>query len=175
MKRTRAKNSKPQAAKNGRSIRRKSVAGSPVSSSASKSKVYIASVASQVGRARWTVTRKESWIGKDDSADVWDIKQIQTDLGVLARQCDLLRDAAVEQMKCITSLKLRLTEVEKVLKRFDNLGAKLDELGRALGPEVMVQAFKALCEQQLTAIDKRMAEMSALEARVLELTKNLKA
>jgi len=54
------------------------------------------------------------------------------------------------------------------------LGERLDGLEETLRNGVPGE-LRLLCDQQLAAIDERMAEMNALEARVRELVKNLKS
>ena len=129
---------------------------------------HIESVTGEVGRPQWKVTRS-----KYDVADTWDIKRIQTDLETLARQCDLIRDLAEEQAKRLDHLETRLVGAESATKQVGaDLVLQLDELKRLLGGATISQALKSLCEQQLAAIDKRMAELTALATRVRELVKD---
>ena len=131
--------------------------------------------------ARWEVTSRkvelEQTFGDDifeaDLADAHDMEAVRTDLATLAAACDLLRDLAEEQAKRLAHLEARLANAESAtMKKGVNLVAQLGGLERLLGGEVIPQALKQLCDQQLTAIDERMTALQALETRVRELVKH---
>ena len=141
----------------------------------------IESVTGDVGAERWEVTKRkvklEQTFGQDISepylADSRDMKDVQTDLETLAKQCDLIRDLAEEQATRLDHLEARLASAEAATKQVGaELAAQLGELERLLGGAAIPQALKNLCDQQLVAIDERMTALHSLETRVRELVKN---
>ena len=141
-----------------------------------KPRKRIQSVTGRVGADIWVVT---SWSLEDYEetplADSNNMACVQADLETLAKQCDLIRDLAEQQAKRLDDLEARLASAESATKQVGaDVVAQLGELERLLSGEVISQALKGLCDQQLAAIDQRMAEMNALEARVRELVTSLK-
>ena len=134
----------------------------------------IKSVTGEVGAERWKVTSRETTF-ETKLADSRDMRDVQTDLATLATACDQIRDLAEEQAKRLDRIEARLASAESATKNVGaDLVAQLGDLERLLSGEGISQALKILCDQQLAAIDQRVAELHALETRVRELVKERK-
>jgi|GEM_PF-4714377 len=141
-----------------------------------KPRKRIESVTGEVGAERWRITRRSAWYNERGLADAWDIKQIQTDLGALAGACDRIRDLAEEQANRLDDLEPRLDRATAAAEKLgQGLAAQLDALSHQLDNGTISQTLQALCKEQLREIDERIGKLTALEARVRGLVKNLKS
>ena len=120
----------------------------------------------------------------EDGAEVFaahaaDIPDIRDDLRTLGDRLvkleSLVATLEFNHQTALAELERKLIATQQRLEATAAVGAQLTRLEQWLTSGTMHKELQRLCEQQLTAVDQRVAELHALEARVRELVKERKA